>query len=1044
CIYKRAKWSKCDLKTGLKTAVQELKSITHSAATCEKTRKRSRPCKIGLKKKSRKGRRKGDKKEENDQEKKKKHRERKKKKRKDGKKKKKKTKNELSQEPPRMTELYVVPYSSFVTVSWQPPQQDEFGPPVPVDGYQIGYGRDFPDVNMVQVNASEVTYKITGLEPGWQYIISIRAYNQMGVGQALYETVMTRLADDAAPVVMPPIGIRPLVLSAYDINVTWVDMAVKENPEQKREYYLRYRPLSQQQSGGSRGSGQTGAAYVTPNFKVRKSVSQQQHVLVQDLNPYTKYEFAVLASDGQRNSTWSMMVWNVTYEAAPSSSPRDLTVILNPDTPGQILLTWQPPLQANGVITGYDVSYVISTMDGQPQEEKVQVEGNKLSVTLNTLVPGVTYDFSVVAKNSKGTSPPLRIEEYQLPGNPAPVPATLTASPAPNNPTGVMLVWEIPQKVVANILGFVILYTRDMPSQHVDWEVESRLGQALRMAVVEGLEPDTAYHFKVQAHTSVGYGPESNTVLYRTPAAEDKNRLRPVKPPRNLKANVLSSTSVVLSWQDPEMARIYEEDSEDTVLAATYTVRYRGLDPEPSILKQINSTFPSLYLMDLEPLTRYEFSVKVLRQGKESAWSQPVVNTTFAADFSQPPLIAEVHGRANSPDVAVLTWQPHLDSKIKEYVVMFTMDRWKLQKQWQQKAAVSQNVKQQTFHGLRPETTYYFFVQAMTDLGFGPRSKVVSYSTPKEKKASPQLKVPDHLRVIVMSAHSAVVSWHDPGLARSMDKGAFDRPGVPRTYTLRYRRINTPSPGHSGYKMSWPTFPSIFLVDLMPGSTYEFQVRVNRGFHHSEWSEVVTNTTLEAAPGSPPQDVKVTMAGEDPTSALVTWQPPELTHGNITGYQVYYGTKKGKLSGQVNVSSTDLSCRIQFLKPQKSYHFSVEAWNSKGRGPLAEPVKYRTPRVIGNPPTDVTIRPAENPLDAIMNWQPPSPNTRKIKYYTVTYHTEDGKLLTVERTAGTELTMLLKDLQPSTTYHMRVQAHYRRGAGPQSQTTKYSIPKELL
>ena len=62
-----------------------------------------------------------------------------------------------------MTELYVVPYSTFVMVSWQPPQQDEFGSPVPVDGYQIGYGRDFPDVNTVQVNASEVTYKITGL-----------------------------------------------------------------------------------------------------------------------------------------------------------------------------------------------------------------------------------------------------------------------------------------------------------------------------------------------------------------------------------------------------------------------------------------------------------------------------------------------------------------------------------------------------------------------------------------------------------------------------------------------------------------------------------------------------------------------------------------------------------------------------------------------------------------------------------------------------------------------------------------------------------------
>ncbi|RUS91811.1 hypothetical protein EGW08_000382 [Elysia chlorotica] len=1036
CEYTKAKWRKCDRKTRQQKMVQKLQTAS-KYTVCKKIKVTTRPCKG---KASRKDNLKKEG-EEKDKDRKKDDRERKKK-RKDGKKK--KDKGEISQEPPHMTELYVVPYSTFVMVSWQPPQQDEFGLPVPVDGYQIGYGRDFPDVNMVQVNASEVTYKIIGLEPGWQYIISIRAYNHMGVGQALYETVMTRIADDAKSVIMPPIGVRALVLSAYEINVTWVDMSAKEDPNQKREYYLRYRPLSQQQVGGSVTSGGTNTAYMAPNFKVQKSESQQGYSLVGRLRPHTRYEFAVMASDGQRNSTWSMMVWNVTQEAAPSSAPRDLTVIIDPDTPGQVLLTWQPPLEANGVITDYDVSYITSTIDGQPLEQRVQVEGSKLSVTLNTLSPGVTYDFSVNAKNKKGIGPPLRVEDYQLPGDPAPVPATLTASRAPNDPRAAMLVWEIPQKVTANILGFVILYTEDMGSQHVHWQVESRLGQALRMAVIEGLEPDTSYHFKVQAHTSIGYGPESNTVLFKTPSANNKIDLRPVEQPRNLQANVLSSTSVVVSWQDPSMARIYEEDGEETLPPATYTVRYRGLDPEPSALTLVSSPFPSLYLLDLEPLTRYEFSVKVHRQEKESPWSQPVVNTTFAADFSQPPLIAEVHGRANSPDVAVLTWQPHLDSKIKEYVVMYTTDRWKLQKQWQQKAAVSQNVKQQTFHGLRPETTYYFFVQAMTDLGFGPRSKVVSYTTPKEKKSFPKLKVPEMLSVRVMSSSSAVVSWHDSGATRSMDKGGFDRSKVPRTYTLRYRRINTRLPGHGGYKMVWPTFPSIFLLNLIPGSTYEFQVRVNRGFHQSEWSKVVINTTLEAAPGSPPQNVRVTMAGDDPTSALVTWQPPELAHGNITGYQVYYGTKKGKLSGLVNLTQSELSYRVQLLRPQKSYHFSVEGWNKKGPGPLAEPVKYRTPRVIGDPPTDVAIRPSENPYNAIIDWKPPSPAGKRIKYYTVTYHTEDGRLLTIEQVEGSKHTTILKSLQPSTTYHMRVQAHYRRGAGPHSNTAKYSIPKELL
>lgn len=37
---------------------------------------------------------------------------------------------------------------------------------------------------------------------------------------------------------------------------------------------------------------------------------------------------------------------------APSSPPRDLTVVSSEDDPSQINLHWQPPKQPNGHITG--------------------------------------------------------------------------------------------------------------------------------------------------------------------------------------------------------------------------------------------------------------------------------------------------------------------------------------------------------------------------------------------------------------------------------------------------------------------------------------------------------------------------------------------------------------------------------------------------------------------------------------------------------------------------------------------------------------------
>lgn len=47
-----------------------------------------------------------------------------------------------------------------------------------------------------------------------------------------------------------------------------------------------------------------------------------------------------------------MVVFNTTAEAIPSSAPRDLTVVPVEKNPTYVNLNWQPPKQANGLITG--------------------------------------------------------------------------------------------------------------------------------------------------------------------------------------------------------------------------------------------------------------------------------------------------------------------------------------------------------------------------------------------------------------------------------------------------------------------------------------------------------------------------------------------------------------------------------------------------------------------------------------------------------------------------------------------------------------------
>lgn len=56
-----------------------------------------------------------------------------------------------------------------------------------------------------------------------------------------------------------------------------------------------------------------------------------------------------------------MVVLNTTYEAAPSSPPRDLNIESIEGNPTSVMLQWQPPKQPNGPITGnmHNFFYII-------------------------------------------------------------------------------------------------------------------------------------------------------------------------------------------------------------------------------------------------------------------------------------------------------------------------------------------------------------------------------------------------------------------------------------------------------------------------------------------------------------------------------------------------------------------------------------------------------------------------------------------------------------------------------------------------------------
>ena len=54
---------------------------------------------------------------------------------------------------------------------------------------QVGWGINIPDVEKADVDSNSRQFIITGLKPNREYVISLRAYNRIGPGFPIYETV---------------------------------------------------------------------------------------------------------------------------------------------------------------------------------------------------------------------------------------------------------------------------------------------------------------------------------------------------------------------------------------------------------------------------------------------------------------------------------------------------------------------------------------------------------------------------------------------------------------------------------------------------------------------------------------------------------------------------------------------------------------------------------------------------------------------------------------------------------------------------------------
>ncbi|XP_061855108.1 neogenin isoform X3 [Colius striatus] len=292
--------------------------------------------------------------------------------------------------------LHVRPLVTSIVVSWTPPENQN----IMVRGYAIGYGIGSPHAQTIKVDYKQRYYTIENLDPSSHYVITLKAFNNVGEGIPLYESAVTRphSVPDPSPM-MPPVGVQASILSHDTIRITWADNSLPKNQKitDARYYTVRWK------------------TNIPANTKYKTANATTLSYLVTGLKPNTLYEFSVMVTKGRRSSTWSMTAHGTTFELVPTSPPKDVTVVSKEGKPRTIIVNWQPPSEANGKITGY-IIYYSTDVNAEIHDWVIEpVVGNRLTHQIQELTLDTPYYFKIQARNSKGMGPMSEAVQFRTP-----------------------------------------------------------------------------------------------------------------------------------------------------------------------------------------------------------------------------------------------------------------------------------------------------------------------------------------------------------------------------------------------------------------------------------------------------------------------------------------------------------------------------------------------------------------------------------------------------------------------------------------------------
>ncbi|XP_057713542.1 receptor-type tyrosine-protein phosphatase F-like isoform X7 [Corythoichthys intestinalis] len=395
-----------------------------------------------------------------------------------------------------------------VLLSWLWPLQD------PIIKYELQYWEAGTD-NKIHVTFDPAgSYAVDGLKPDTVYRFSLAARSEMGLG--VYTQAIEARTAQSMPGA-PPRKLEAEAVNSTAIRVTWKPPLQSKQHGQIRGYQVAYTLV---ENGEPRGQ---------PNI-LDVVLAEEQEAYITGLQSETTYSIAVAAyttrGDGPRCKPKL-----VTTTGAVPGKP---TMMISATMGNTALIQWQPPKDMVGELMGYQLQYKRTDDDTFTSRELRSTDDH---YTVTGLHKGATYIFRLSARNRAGVGEAYTKEIGTPEDVPSGFPLNLQVTGLTQSST--QLTWDPPLLAERNgkIVYYVVIY-RDINSQ----QNSTNRTADTRMTII-GLNPDTTYDIRVQAHTSKGAGPLSPSIQSRTMSNDF--------PTLNFGVKAVMKTSVLLTWDLP-------------------------------------------------------------------------------------------------------------------------------------------------------------------------------------------------------------------------------------------------------------------------------------------------------------------------------------------------------------------------------------------------------------------------------------------------------------------------------------------------------------